>query len=129
MSSEQIAALLGTIVGAPILIELVKKWFEARTLRHQGEQSRDLTRDQREWQALETALARERKVYQDILEFERAQFAERLASVEAQIRQIREESQACQRAYWEERVQRELLLSRVQSLETELGRTHEPVAS
>jgi hypothetical protein len=128
MTIEQIIALITTIIGAPILIEVAKKWFEGRNLKLQSEESKESQKDQREWQALETALSRERKIYQDILDFERKQFATRLADFETRLTQIRADAQACQQAYWEERLQRELLQTRVAHLEQELKQYHESTA-
>ncbi len=117
MTAEQIAAILATIVGAPVLIELVKKWFEGRNLNFQSKG----VRDDREWKAMEDAIDRERKVYAEILIFERAQFAARLSDIEARLATIHEEAKAYQKLYWEERVVRERLQLRVESLEAEVG--------
>lgn len=122
MSFEQITALITTIIGAPILIELVKKWFESRNLKLQSEESAESAKTQREWHALEEALSRERKIYQDILDNERLNFNTRLADFENRLTAIRAESQEATKMYWEERVKREALQTRVEYLEKELER-------
>lgn len=122
MSTEQIIAVIGTIIGAPLLIKIVEKWFEAKNLTLQSVDKKTSTRDEREWEALITALDRERKVYQEILAFERQQWATRLAEIEVRLGRIQEDYLAAQRSYWEERVMRERLQARVDSLEHDLGK-------
>lgn len=120
MTPEQIAALLATIVGAPIGIEFVKRWLEGRNVQFQTKDKQNAERDAREWQAMVDALARERQIYIDLLSFERAQFHTRLSEIEARIGKIQEEAARYQKLYWEERVVRERLQARVEHLENEL---------
>ena len=120
MTPEQILAVIGTIIGAPFLLELVKKWFENKNLKLESTSKHETMRDDREWEEMKGALERERKVYADLLVFERKQFSERLGNIEARLGTIQEESYRYQKSYWEERVQRELLQARVDHLEREL---------
>jgi hypothetical protein len=120
MTPEQIMALIGTIIGAPLLIEMVKRWFETKNLTLQSADKKEGMRDDREWTALEAALNREREVYANLLTFERAQFASRLSDIEARLGKIQEDALSYQKAYWEERLQRERLQGRVEYLEKEL---------
>jgi hypothetical protein len=69
---------------------------------------------------LEDALERERKIYADFIAQQRVEFSERLSAVEARLAKIQEEATRYQRDYWQERLQRELLQTRVTSLEQEL---------
>jgi hypothetical protein len=121
MTVEQIAAILGLLVGAPVLLELVKRWFETRNLTLQTGTNKEEARDDREWKAMETALERERVVYREILEHEREEFTRRLGEFESRLVRIQEDSRAYQEKYWQERLQRELLQTRVAALESELG--------
>lgn len=120
MTTEQIIALIGSIVGLPIFIEIAKRWFESRNMRLQSNAEEEKTHDEREWKALEDALERERKIYADFIATQRTEFSERLSNVEAQLAKIQEVAAQYQREYWQERIQRELLQTRVASLEQEL---------
>lgn len=121
MTPEQIMALVGTVITAPFLIELIKNWFKNHNLKLQAENTQAESRDEREWQAMVAALERERKLYNDTIEQQRREFVERIASIEARLGTIQQENMVCQRAYWEEKVKRELLQVRVESLEEELA--------
>lgn len=120
MTPEQLAAVLGSLIGMPIFIELAKQWFATKNLSLQSKEKQGQVRDDREWEALNTALERERQVYTDILSFERQQYALRLAEIEARLGKIQEAYVASQREYWEERIQRERLQARVDVLEKDL---------
>lgn len=120
MTTEQLIAVLSTLIGAPILIELAKQWFATKNLSLQSKEKQGQVRDDREWEALNTALERERQVYNDILSFERQQYALRLAEIEARLGKIQEAYVTSQREYWEERLQRERLQARVDVLEKDL---------
>lgn len=120
MTPEQITVLIGTIVGAPFLIELVKRWFDGRNLNLQSSHETSKKREDREWQALEEALTRERSIYADFLVQRQTEWNARLNTVEAKLAIIQEESARYQKLYWEERVQRERLQARVEYLEQQL---------
>lgn len=120
MSPEQIAALITTIIGAPLLIEIVKRWFESRNITLQTDSEQDKIRDEREWTALNAALERERQIYSEFINQQKAEFSNRLASVEAQLATIRNEASKYQKLYWEERLQQERLQARVEYLEYQL---------
>jgi hypothetical protein len=120
MTPEQIITLVGTIVAAPFLIELIKNWFKNRNLKLQAENTQAESRDEREWKAMESALDRERKLYNDTIDRQRAEFTDRITSIELRLATIQQENLVCQKAYWEEKAKRELLQARVESLEEEL---------
>jgi hypothetical protein len=120
MSPEQIAALITTIIGAPLLIEIVKRWFESRNITLQTDSEQDKVRDEREWAALNAALERERQIYSEFINQQKSEFSNRLASVEAQLATIQNEASKYQKLYWEERLQRERLQARVEYLEYQL---------
>lgn len=125
MTTEQITALLATIIGAPFLIKLVERWFESKNLKLQSGEKRDVDRDAREWDALKASLERERSIYSEVLAHEREQFATRLTEFERRLDTIQKEATAAHMKYWEERVQRERLQARVEYLESELNKTKE----
>jgi hypothetical protein len=52
MTTEQIIALIGSIVGLPIFIEIAKRWFEGRNMRLQSSAEEEKVHDEREWKAL-----------------------------------------------------------------------------
>lgn len=120
MNPEQIIALLSTIIGAPILIEISKRWFEGRNLRLQTDAQEEKDRDDREWKALQDAISRERDVYARFIADQKVDFEQRLSAVEVKLGKIQEEAASYQRLYWEERVRREGLQVRVDSLEYQL---------
>lgn len=120
MPIEQIIALVGTVITAPFLIELVKNWFKNRNLKLQAETAHAETRDEREWKAMELALERERTLYNNTIERQRIEFTDRITAIELRLSTIQQENLACQKAYWEEKGKRELLQARVESLEEEL---------
>jgi hypothetical protein len=120
MTPEQIIALVGTIVTAPFIIELVKNWFQNRNLRLQTDEKKSESRDAREWEAMAQALERERAVYNDVIRREREEFNRRLLDVEARMSKIQEDNISWQKRYYEEKLQRELLEARVKLLEQEL---------
>lgn len=122
MSTEQIVAIVGTIVGAPVLIEFIKRWLEGRNLRFQSGDKDRQEKEEREWVAMTEALKREREVYVNLLTFERTQFALRLTDIEARLGKIQEEAQSYQKLYWEERVVRERLQARIELLEREIAK-------
>lgn len=120
MTPEQVIAILGTIVAAPFLIELVKRWFDTKNITLQADTTKENTRDEREWKAMEMALERERVVYKEILLHEREEFTRRLGDFEGRLGKIQEDVRVYQEKYWEERLQRELFQNRVVALENEL---------
>jgi hypothetical protein len=120
MTPEQIIALVGTIVTAPFIIELVKNWFQNRNLRLQTDEKKSESRDAREWEAMAQALERERAVYNDVIRREREEFNRRLLDVEERMSKIQEDNISWQKRYYEEKLQRELLEARVKLLEQEL---------
>lgn len=121
MSAEQIAMLIATLIGAPFLVEIVKRWFDSLNLNLASKSKTQDSKDTREWEAMEKAMARERQMYAELLLFERNQFAARLSDIETRLGKIQEEAQSYQKLYWEERVVRERLQARIETLESEMS--------
>lgn len=121
MSMEQIIALVGVVGGMPLLIEVVKKWFEGKDLKLRTDADDDKARDDRAWSVLQEALNREREVYAKFIAEQKVDFETRLAAIEVKLGTIQAEAEKYQRMYWEERVKREGLQARVAYLEYQLS--------